>query len=399
MTPPRLLAIALVIVLAAAAWAALGGTLQVRTQAAASKLDPIVAGNWGAPLTQLHPAAFYLVPGASTPRKQLAPITSEVSVDLQYTPVKKGLLRYRTYTVDFAGRYTFENPAPVTQTVYLEFQLPTDAGFDRFSFSVDGTESGREPDDHGRLVESVSLAPNTTTDLAVSYAGNGLGTYAYDFDGLRRLRAFSLDMTTDFEDIDIPAGAASPNGRERIGGGWALRWDYDDVIAPSPVGVAMPKILNPGPVAARISLFAPVSLLFYFAVLIVLCLVRGINLHPMNFAFMAAGCFAFQLLFTYLVDLVPPLVAFGVGASVSVLLVSGYLWRVAGFAFARLAALAQLTYMVLFSYSFFFDGLTGITITVGAVVTLAVLMAYTARVNWADLLGGGAAVSKSPLAK
>jgi hypothetical protein len=40
--------------------------------------------------------------------------------------------------------------------------------------------------------------------------------------------------------------------------------------------------------------------------------------------------------------------------------------------------------MILFSYSFFFEGLTGLTITIGAIVTLALLMAATARVNWAE---------------
>jgi hypothetical protein len=38
--------------------------------------------------------------------------------------------------------------------------------------------------------------------------------------------------------------------------------------------------------------------------------------------------------------------------------------------------------MILFSYSFFFRGLTGITITIGAVVTLALLMAFTAKIDW-----------------
>ncbi len=46
------------------------------------------------------------------------------------------------------------------------------------------------------------------------------------------------------------------------------------------------------------------------------------------------------------------------------------------------AAAAQFAYMVLFSYSFFFDGLTGLTITIGAIITLGILMVTTARVNW-----------------
>ena len=40
--------------------------------------------------------------------------------------------------------------------------------------------------------------------------------------------------------------------------------------------------------------------------------------------------------------------------------------------------------MVLFSYSFFFDGLSGLTITLGAIVTLAILMVATAKVNWSE---------------
>src|SRR5439155_7270501 len=89
-------------------------------------------------------------------------------------------------------------------------------------------------------------------------------------------------------------------------------------------------------------------------------------------------------LFAYLVDLVPLQFAFFLAAAVSLVLVSGYLLLAAGRDLARLAAVAQFAYMVLFSYSFFFDGLTGLTITIGAIITLALLMATTARVDWAE---------------
>jgi hypothetical protein len=146
----------------------------------------------------------------------------------------------------------------------------------------------------------------------------------------------------------------------------------------------MPSVANPGPVASRMSFFAPVSLLFFFAVLILIGMVWEVKLHPMNYFFLAAGCFAFQLLFAYLVDLIPLSLAFVISAAVSLALVSGYLLAAAGRRFARVAALAQFAFIVLFSYSFFFDGLTGLTITIGAIITLALLMIATARVNWAD---------------
>jgi len=55
---------------------------------------------------------------------------------------------------------------------------------------------------------------------------------------------------------------------------------------------------------------------------------------------------------------------------------------VAGWRFALLGAAAHFAFLVLFSYSFFHEGLSGITITVGAVATLAMLMALTAKTDW-----------------
>lgn len=100
--------------------------------------------------------------------------------------------------------------------------------------------------------------------------------------------------------------------------------------------------------------------------------------------FLAAGCFAFQLLFAYLVDLLSVHAAVAVDAGVSLVLVTGYVHAVAGWRLSRVCAVAQFAYMLLFSYSFFFDGLSGITIAIGAVMTLAILMLATTRVNWAE---------------
>jgi len=61
---------------------------------------------------------------------------------------------------------------------------------------------------------------------------------------------------------------------------------------------------------------------------------------------------------------------------VSVGLVVSYLRAVAGTRFAlREAGLAQLVFLVLFSYAFFFEGYTGLTVTIGAVLTLHALVA------------------------
>ena len=75
--------------------------------------------------------------------------------------------------------------------------------------------------------------------------------------------------------------------------------------------------------------------------------------------------------------------SFAAASATSILLVTTYLRGVAGtrFAIAR-AGVAQFVFLVLFSYAFFFEGYTGLTVTVGAIVTLFVLMQSTVRVDW-----------------
>lgn len=383
MTPLRLFAILFITACTATAWVILGTALGVRTNQSQSVSSERVADGWGPPLQQSQPVAWHQVPGTKSGRQTVRPARSNVSVTLSYEPRRKGLLWYRAYGVDFRGKYEFTNPAPIPQTIYVQFALPSDqAGYSEFVFMLNGKPttahvSGREP-----ITEALTLEPSATATLEVGYKTRGMDRWTYSFDAESRVQNFLLQMRTNFDEVDFPT--SSPTARRTAADGWELEWAYPDQIGARPVSIEMPKVLNPGPVAARITFFAPVSLLFFFGVLIVLCLIMRVDLHPMNFFFLAAGCFAFQLLFAYLVDLIPLTVAFSLSAGVSLALVSGYLLLARGLRFARLAALAQFAYMVLFSYSFFFDGLAGLTITIGAILTLAILMVATAKVNWAE---------------
>jgi inner membrane protein involved in colicin E2 resistance len=112
----------------------------------------------------------------------------------------------------------------------------------------------------------------------------------------------------------------------------------------------------------------------------------GPSLHPMHYWFIAAAFFAFHLLLAYLVDHVSVHVAFVTSALVSLSLVISYLRLITGMRHALVqAGGAQLIFLVLFSYAFFFEGFTGLSITVGAIITLFALMQMTARVSWDDV--------------
>jgi inner membrane protein involved in colicin E2 resistance len=149
--------------------------------------------------------------------------------------------------------------------------------------------------------------------------------------------------------------------------------------------MTMPEKLQPGPLAGRISFFAPVSLFFFFFLMFIITTMRGIELHPMNYFFLATAFFSFHLLLAYLVDHVSIHIAFVICSAVSIFLVVSYMRLVTGMRFASgEAAFAQFIYLVMFSYAFFFKGFTGLAVTIGSIITLFIVMQLTGRVRWAE---------------
>jgi inner membrane protein involved in colicin E2 resistance len=139
-------------------------------------------------------------------------------------------------------------------------------------------------------------------------------------------------------------------------------------------------------VAARITFFAPVSLLFFMTVLVIQGMLGRHRLHPMNYFFLGTAFFSFHLLLAYLVDHLDIHLSFLIAAAVSVVLVLSYLRLVSGMRQALpQVGLAQIVFLVLFSYAFFFEGYTGLTVTIGSILTLFVLMQATGRVEWEEL--------------
>ena len=385
MKTTHLLASLVIIGCTTVAWFILGAALTQRTHSSSSSLRNEVSGVWGPAITQQHPHAWFDTPNAPGGRAQLLPSSSRIKVDLAYDPKRRGLIWHRTYDVRFEGDYTFTNPTKIPQTFYISFPLPPEtAGLHGFDFRLgdDDQSSQAVPGPSGVVTRAIQLPAAGSVTLATAYGTRGTDSWKYDFPDKRRISGFLLAMRTNFHEINFPVGTGSADQRKPDGSGFDLTWNYPDVLAAQSIGMDMPKRLNAGPVAARIAFFAPVSLLFFVTVVLLIGGMKGIPLHPMHVFFISAGFFAFHLLFAYLVDLLPMLAGFGIAAATSLLLVSGYLKAVAGKQLFAIALPAQGIYLVVFSASFFIDGLTGITLTVLAVATLALLMFLTAKTDW-----------------
>ena len=400
-----IVAIVVVYLIAVVGWVALGGTITNRTSQQDTQLKQEVGQLWGTPLDQRAPWASLsidnsvrsenpvekgkmIVWSGAEPQKHLLPIIqNDISVALELDQRQKGLLWYSTYNVRFSGDYVFENTYDKDGAMTINFAFPTSNGqYDDFKFEVDGASVPFTRQNASLIVATVPCAARSSRRLVITYNSQGLDRFKYRFDeGIAEVRNFKLIATTNFDGYDHPANTISPNvTKERLGNGWRLTWDYKDLIAGNGIGIEMPQKINPGPMAARISFFAPVSLGFFFFLIFVISLLRGIHIHPMNYFFLAAAFFAFHLLLAYLVDHISIHAAFALCSMVSIILVVSYMRIVVGnrFAFLEVAA-SQLVYLIGFSYAFFFEGFTGLAVTIGSIITLFVVMQSTARIDWA----------------
>ena len=403
----RIVAIAIIFAFTTLAWFLLGATINYRTNHQDLAMKERVGQLWGQIHRQYAPSFFYQVPkqvtvseleGDKTVNRvktvmenvDIAIDSSDVDVNLDLGYRRKGLLWYSTYKVDFAARYKITNSTDAPQKITCSFPLPaSDAVYDDFTFMFGDQKVDTIKPDGSLIKESVELGAGKSTVVKVAYKSQGQDQWLYQFgNGVSQVKDFNLDLKTNFIGIDFPEGSISPTAKTKLEQGWNLNWHYNNLLTGYSVGMDLPKKLNPGPWVSEITLFAPISLFLFFFIVFMISTVRGIKIHPMNYFFMGAGFFSFHLLLAYLVDHVAIELAFAICSVVSVFLVISYMRLVVPgwFAYFEVAA-AQIVYLVLFSYTFFFEHYTGLIVTVLCILTLFVMMQFTGRVDWDSVFG------------
>src|SRR5215813_1583269 len=401
----RILAIIAIFVCSCVAWMILGTSIFLRTDSAGTLLSGRVASAWGSAQEQHPPTVSYLRPqqriveveedGKKVKKSETVQVAthvpleaSQIRADFHIDYRQKGLLWFSAYRVGFAGAYKMTNPTDQERNFTITLPLPAQqAVYDNVEISLDGRKlplefAGSSVVAHG------NVAAGAVGQVETAYRSQGLDNWSYRFsedNQVGRAKDFHLLATTDFSGFDFPENSLSPTEKRDTGKGWELKWDYQNLVSGFNIALKMPQKLQPGPLAGRISYFAPVSLFFFFFLIFVLSTLRGIDLHPVNYFFLACAFFAFHLLLAYSADHISIHASFAISAAVSILMVVSYLRLVVDWRFAlREAALAQFIYLVLFSYAFFFEGLTGLTVTIGSILTLFVIMQMTGRIRWEE---------------
>lgn len=413
------LAVLGIFILVSLSWFGLGGTMMARSISQGDALSSRVGDLWGYPQEQQAPELVLLwstktqkqevIHDSETDtsetrtrwvierhQRHLDPSQARVAVDLVLDERRKGLVWFPLYEVGFDGMYRLEEVdlsdlPPDAEDVHLEVQVRLPHGgatFDDFRLWVDDADvSAKSERTEGSFRFSKPVSHGDALSLAFGYRSRGVRVWTYEplpesvRPGL--VEDFELTLATDFRAIDFPAGSMSPSEKKKVDGGWRLVWDFERILTSQSIGMVMPERIQPGELGAKLSASAPISLGFFSIVLFAFCVLHGVRIHPIHYAFISAAFFSFHLLFSYTADHLAVEWAFALASLTSVALVVSYMRLVvsSGFAFGPVAV-AQLVYMVSFGVAHFFVGFTGLAITVLGIATLFWLMQATGRIDW-----------------
>lgn len=422
----KLLAIGLIFIGFGIAWMILGDINSDRTKGQTRLLQKRLQNAYGGPLMITPPQIFYevikekkgKVGGFETitsykEKELMDPSRSDIEIDLKLERKKIGNLWFSTFLVEYRGEYEYDiESIPEKYRSYPLFLLPGLNSKESIYRSIKMNINDVAVQPLAKLVASNPIeltsivTPSGKIIVNFYYKTTGTDHMLYVLAGqqkndeqikttasggrLTRLDNFDLKLRANFDNYEFPRRTIPPTSRkisEQIN---EFHWQFDKTVTGKNIGLIVPEEKNPGEIASRISFFAPVSLLFFFVVMMVFNILLRRELHPMHYFFLAATFLSFHLMFSYSADHISMYLAFGIASVISCILTFSYLIRFNGWKYSAIAVSLQLLYLVVFSWSFFYKtatglGITGLIVTIVSVFTLFVLMQLIGKISWDEV--------------
>ena len=405
MTVKKLFAIAIIFIFTLIAWMILGASNLSRTDKAYSELKREVASLYGDKLIIKAPECYTkikkikeeVIDNKKTRKEYdeyvfFETIKSNITIKLFLDQRKKGNLWFPTFKANFIGQYEFKIDNYDPQKKYYLFTTleSADSIYNDIILSIN--EKNIENVIPLIRKQEIPVIPqyNGIVKLSISYNSTGMEQLSYyitfNKDEIAQINHFNLKITTDFKDYDFPSDMMSPIEKKETKTGYELVWSLNKAVTGKDVGLIIPNKLNPGEIVTRVAFFAPVSLLFFFIVIFMLSIIFKINFHAMHYFFLAATFFSFHLMYSYFSDHLDLYLTFALSSIVSLILTITYLRLFAPKIITFIyAPITQFIYLIVFSFSFFFKGMTGVIVTICSVITLFILMQMTGKTNWDEI--------------
>lgn len=405
MTTNKLIAIIIIFFCVCIAWIILGKSNETRTEESFNTLKKEVSGLFGDKIKIDSPfisssseitVEYSNKNKLSSYKKNVVENNvgqlkkTKIDIDVFLDQRKKGNLWFPTFNCKFKSEYQFKLTTKKDtkyylnmeinsgNSIYTDIQVIINDEIINFTSLIEKKKTRVFPDKNGNV------------NIKFSYKSTGMESLSYFISpkkgDKKKLEHFLLKINTDFNNFNFSSGSISPTKKIKNKKGYSLIWDLNNSITSRDIILIIPNKINPGVIISKTIFFAPVSLLFFFFVIVIFTIIFNINIHPFNYFFLGATFFAFHLMYAYFSDHMNIHLSFVISSLISIILTITYLrlFTPKKMAFF-IAPLCQLIFLIIFSFSFFLKGTTGITVTVCSVLTLFILMQITGKINWDEV--------------
>lgn len=175
------------------------------------------------------------------------------AVTLRQNPRRKGSAIYGGYETDCRFRWALTNPALHDFKCNLKFPFPAQgAMYDALSAALNGADVLPAMEiKEGALVLARELKSGEGMDLQIAFKSRGMNTWYFQVMEPREIRDFTLTLTLPDlpkAKLNYPEGCMSPTEVQATGDGAGsmLTYRLDHAISNKGMGIALPKITQPG---------------------------------------------------------------------------------------------------------------------------------------------------------
>jgi hypothetical protein len=196
---------------------------------------------------------------------RLLPVSSS-NIQVKISKSKVRSIEKWVYTTDFLGEYEVRNITPGTAEFLLTMPPPKGAYLVQ-GYGVEQEGRRLSSNSAGEYEYRISIAPNGTTQLRVTYQAQGAARWLY-LTKSELLNKFKLSIETNFNNISSASGLM-PSNIEKRTIGKVFTWNLPDNAAiPYPIGASAPNSM-PAQVGIipRVILLAPLIWLWWLMML------------------------------------------------------------------------------------------------------------------------------------
>lgn len=201
-------------------------------------------------------------------------VSARHEMTLKQSPRKKGSAFYGGYETECAFNWRLRNPSDTTQQCILTFPLPaSEAMYDGLVATLNGKDvlpQMRIKD--SSLVLERDVQANETMDLHIAFKSRGLSYWYFQVREAREIRDFTLTMNlpdVPKAKLNYPDGCMTPTdiAPTKDNQGTVLTYRLDHALTDKGMGIALPKLPQPGATTCAILSRTGNAWLLVFAVL------------------------------------------------------------------------------------------------------------------------------------